>query len=114
MSFGDGDLHVANRRLREHIARLEDKVDSLKDVNGDLCREINRQERRIRELEGSLNDVADKWAAAQVTAEDASKRCVLLEALVRDLYGQLLNAYDAKELDGFAERMADLGIEVES
>ena len=37
MSFGEGNLH--------------EKVDRLKDVNGKLCAEINRQERRIRELE---------------------------------------------------------------
>jgi len=56
MSFGDGDLHVANKRLKEHIARLEDKIDSLKDINGDLCKEINRQERRIRELEAACRE----------------------------------------------------------
>ena len=111
MSFGDGDLHVTNKRLREHIARLEDKVDSLKDVNGDLCREINRQERRIRDLEGDLNDVAGKWAAAQVTAEDASKRCVLLEALVRD-WCELYENPDYGGCCRLRERMGALGIEV--
>ena len=35
------------------------------------------------------------------------------QELIRDLYGQLLNAYDPKELDGFIERMRDLGIEPE-
>ena len=33
-----------------------------------------------------------------------------LEELVLDLYGQLLNAYDPKELDGFSDRMAELGV----
>ena len=35
------------------------------------------------------------------------------QELIRDLYGQLLNAYDPKELDGFVERMRDIGIEPE-
>lgn len=35
------------------------------------------------------------------------------QELIRDMYGQLLNAYDPKELDGFVERMRDLGIEPE-
>ena len=36
----------------------------------------------------------------------------LLE-LVRNLYEQLLNAYDPKELDEFIDRMRELGIEVD-
>ena len=32
--------------------------------------------------------------------------------LIRDLYMQLLNAYDPKELEEFAERLEDFGIEV--
>lgn len=43
MSFGEGDLHA--------------EVDRLKDVNGSLCAEINRQEKRIRELEDLVRDV---------------------------------------------------------
>ena len=95
MNSGEGNLH--------------EEVDRLKTVNGELCAEINRQERRIRELEGELNDVADKWAAAQVKAEDASKRCMLLEALVRDL-APFVCADDG--IDEIERRMAELGIEV--
>ena len=43
MNFGEGDLHA--------------EVDRLKDVNGSLCAEINRQEKRIRELEDFIRDV---------------------------------------------------------
>ena len=95
MSFGEGNLH--------------EEVDRLKDVNGELCEEINRQERRIRELEDGLNDMAGKWAAAQVTAEDTTKRCRLLEALVRDL-APFVCADDG--IDEIERRMAELGIEV--
>ena len=45
MSFGDGNL-------RERVGDLNRQVDKLQRVNGELCAEINRQERRIRELEG--------------------------------------------------------------
>ncbi len=37
------------------------------------------------ELRGALNEVADKWATAQIQAEDYARRCKLLEVLVRDL-----------------------------
>lgn len=36
-----------------------------------------------------------------------------LRELVRDLWLQLLNAYDRKEVYEFAERMRELGIEVD-
>ena len=63
MSFGEGDLHVENERLKEKVAELEADVDRVKVVNGELCDEINRQERRIRELESLVRDMAsgDAW-----------------------------------------------------
>lgn len=83
MSFGDGNLHEENRRLRAYIASLEDKVDHLKDVNGDLAREINRQERRIRELEAAridrvyivetMDDLMDSWHVDPVCYADKQK-----------------------------------------
>jgi len=50
VSFGDGDLHERVRTLEGYNASLLDKIDHLKDVNGKLCAEINRQERVIEEL----------------------------------------------------------------
>lgn len=44
MSFGDGNL-------RERVGDLNRQVDKLQRANGELCAEVNRQERRIRELE---------------------------------------------------------------
>jgi hypothetical protein len=35
-----------------------------------------------------------------------------LRELVQDMWWQLLNAYDYKEVDDFADRMRKLGIEV--
>lgn len=79
MSFGEGNLHEEKERLeserdalldeartlRGYVMSLEDKVDSLKDVNGKLCAEINRQERVIedqRERIGRLESLlADVW-----------------------------------------------------
>ena len=53
MSFGDGNL-------REKVGDLNRQVDKLQRVNGELCAEINRQERRIRELE-SLVRYMEPW-----------------------------------------------------
>lgn len=39
---------------------------------------------RIEQLESSLDEVAEKWAIAQVNYEDCARRNTLLEALVRD------------------------------
>lgn len=50
MSFGDGNL-------REKVGDLNRQVDKLQRVNGELCAEINRQERRIRELEERLREL---------------------------------------------------------
>jgi len=50
-----------------------------------------------------------KGAAAarfQLEAENAK-----LRELVRDLWLQLLNAYDRKEVDEFADRMNELGVD---
>ena len=56
MSFGDGNLR--------------ERIDHLEEVNGELCAEINRQERvierqaeRIRELESLVNASAASVAA---------------------------------------------------
>lgn len=64
---------------------LQERVDSLETTNGKLCAEINRQERRIREL----------------------------EALVRDMFGMLVCACEWDVLDGIDERMRELGIEAD-
>lgn len=74
MSFGDGNLH--------------DEVDRLKVVNGELCGEINRQERRIRQLEALVRDMYGEWCGT-----------------VDDYYSDAIFAY--------YDRMAALGIEVD-
>lgn len=92
MSFGEGSLH-------DRIAHLETE-------NGALKLENKRLEKRIEQLSLLLFLAQDGLDGAANTMEAA-------ESLVRDMWLQLLNAYDAKELDGFAERMAELGLEVD-
>ena len=72
MSFGEGDLHGK-------VEAQAKRIDNLMETNGKLCDEINRQEKRIRELEDLVRDVRltaveyvkkhDK--ATKVTYEDA-------------------------------------------
>ena len=62
------------------------KIARLEETNGALCAEINRQERRIRELESLVRDMYAEWLA---TVDD----------------------YYAQSVDGYYERMAELGIE---
>ena len=72
-----------------------------------------RAEKRIAELESSLNDVADKWAEAQVDAEVYAKRCNLLELLVRDMWDTMeidTYSYDPEEHIAVRKRMDALGL----
>lgn len=54
-----GGSQAANNRLKGENRTLRERADKLEKVNGELCAEINRQEHRIRELEGK----ARKWAS---------------------------------------------------
>ena len=45
-----GDSQSANNRLKGENASLAERVDRLEVVNGELCAEINRQERVIETL----------------------------------------------------------------
>ena len=68
---------------------------------------------RISELEAALNEVADKWAQAQIEAEDYARRNRLLESLVRDWY-ELYEEPDYGDCCRLMHRMRELGIEVDT
>ena len=65
MSFGDGNLHEQVERLKGaadywadksksaelHAIELAHDIDRLKELNGELCAEVNEKDGRIRELE---------------------------------------------------------------
>lgn len=80
MSFGDGNLH--------------DEVDRLKEVNGSLCAEINRQERRIRQLEALVRDIM------KGDPKCTARSCADCE-------------HDEDDGCGIYRRMRELGIEVD-
>ena len=75
---------------------------------------------RIEQLESSLDEVAEKWAIAQVNYEDCARRNTLLEALVRDMWfknigrmdscGWCVIGCDDAERCELQERMAALGL----
>ena len=88
MSFGEGDLHA--------------QVDRLKDVNGSLCAEINRQERVIEQQQ------AENAELSQINHRYA-ERVRELESLVRDLVPFVC---EDDGIDGIERRMAELGIGV--
>ena len=100
------------RRISEQVrARLAElgyrKCSECKERQGYYldAETIQRQQESIAELEGLVraheSGMREAWA-------EYDKR----DELIRDMYLQLLNAYDAKEMDGFAERMGKLEIEV--
>ncbi len=76
-------------------------------------------EREI-ELSDALNEVAERWAIAQVEAQSCAKRCILLEELVRDMWfwgyeghmGSESQDWQMKHIDGVLDRMKALGIEM--
>ena len=103
MSFGDGNL-------RERVGDLNRQVDKLQRVNGELCAEINRQERRIRELESDNSNLRIQLEGIKNFAVDEQRRGDALESLVR---------YMEPWIDGAARKlvirhMDALGIEVDS
>lgn len=51
-----GGSQAANNRLKGENRTLKERVDKLEVTNGELCKEINRQERRIRELEWKVRE----------------------------------------------------------
>ena len=61
--------------------------------------------------QATLNEVADKWAEAQIEAEDCARRNMLLESLVRDWY-ELYEDPDYGDYCRLTYRMRVLGIEV--
>lgn len=85
-----GDFDSVTEAFRWLMREREDDTLGSDEANVDECKRII--------LEGKK----------QLTA--AEQRIEQLESLVRDLYGQLLNAYDQKEVDEFTERMAALGL----
>ena len=96
MSFGEGDLH--------------ERVDQLQKANELLRKSEIRKMARIDSLERSLNDVADKWAEAQVDAEDCAKRCNLLESLALDMYADLRRITEGGRKLEYETRMDALGL----
>ena len=126
MSFGEGNLHEENERLeserdalqaeartlRGYVMNLEDKVDSLKDVNGKLCDEINRQERVIEELrekEAAYMD-ANHEQGMQLIEQD--KRIRELESLLADVWPYVWELrIPGRRDEEFEARFDELGLE---
>lgn len=119
MSFGDGDLHgkvdelarkaetyrrqlggtqAALRRAQQRARDAQAEADRLKDVNGALCAEINRQERRIRELEALVR--AHEQGMREARSEHEKR-----DELIRDMWPFVL-ADGASE--AFEERIREL------
>lgn len=91
---------------------MTDQIDKLRTLNGELCAEINRQERRIRELERENVDLRIQLEGIKNFAVDEQRRGDALESLVRDMHKELANA-DGVFLMGYIEkRIRELGIEV--
>lgn len=131
MSFNDGINP-------ERVSELEAEVDRLKEVNGSLCAEINRQERvierraeRIRELESQLERALLAESGLQKVSFGLTERVRELESLVRFMEPFFLSAVShecgcpdgyfephgcddgCKALKELDDRLDALGMEVE-
>ena len=69
----------------------------------DRVRKADAENAMLRELLDISSNMARDY--------DGDRR--LLRRLVQDMWLQLLNAYDYKEVDDFADRMRELGVEVD-
>lgn len=86
------ELEAENAKLREELADVPKCEACEAMLDCDECLHANSSQKERRRLK----------------AENSK-----LRELVRDLYWQLLSAYDPKELDEFIDRMRELGVEVD-
>ena len=113
MSFGEGNLRNLVYELERENAKLRRQNDELRDEAVEEAYVYQHLYSRIEELERELTQARMHIRLSDTSELAKIKRIEKLESLVCDLYLQLLNAYDRKELDWFEERMAELRIEVE-
>ena len=86
---------------RDARAAMLEAADTIWQLRDDL----QRANEAVRDAEHDESRAWDRVRKAE--AENAK-----LRELVADMWLQLLNAYDRKEVDEFADRMRELGIEV--
>lgn len=110
MSFGDGNLH--------------EQIDKLKEVNGSLCAEINRQERVIEQQAEIIAYRGESIHNLVKLLDERQERIKALESLVLDWAMAPCAVCDpwdeyfaCEHFDGdgctLGIRMAELGIEVD-
>lgn len=86
-------------------------------TNGELRMEVKKGDVYTYEAgyhDGATNYELDHCPSCKNIADlqDALDENAKLRELVRDMWLQLLNAYDRKEVDEFADRMRELSMEV--
>lgn len=69
-------------------------TEQLKMANSLLRKSEAAKIERIEQLESSLDEMAEKWAIAQVNYEDCAKRNTLLESLIRDMWREMITCPD--------------------
>ena len=87
------------------VSILSQRGGSLKCTSRPALLGVEMMMQSIRQLEKALN-------ASTRRVDELGMENEKLRGLVRDLWWQLLNAYDYKEVDDFADRMHELGIVV--
>lgn len=110
-------FHERNDELRAENAKLlDEKIDAYNEkvvaqLEADELRaENSKLRKRVAELDELLPENG-RWYRAE-TVEAYVTEIAKLRELVADMWLQLLNAYDRKEVDEFADRMRELGVVV--
>lgn len=103
-----------DERLGDAYDEALRKIARLEETNGALCAEINRQERVIEEQRRLVANRDESIHNLVKLLDTRQERIKALESLVRDMYRAWLATVDdyyAQSIDGYYERMAELGIE---
>lgn len=79
------------------------------DWNDEVRETLRKYESARKELDARLHEES-KLPNLRAEIDGLKWAIEERDELIRDMYLQLNNAYDAKELDGFIERMRDMGI----
>lgn len=112
--------------LRSEINRIADHIDAEHETLERRIDELCAENERLRQENQSIGMAAYELGRASLADENERLRQenaklrgardvwqendAKLRELVRDMWLQLLNAYDRKEVDEFADRMCELGI----
>jgi len=105
------DLQVFSANLARLGAENASLEDVLHEVEGEAVFAFNSLRQDCETITDSSQHFFEKWWHAECEVDRLKAENSELRELVADMWLQLLNAYDRKEVDEFVDRMHELGVD---